>query len=414
MLRSQVEKVRSHKHKKERKEKKEKKEHRKEHGSRKRSRSRSRSLSPPPRMLPPAHRGPQPDSRDERGAQYASRHESSRGRYDSSSRDARQDDRSARGHAGRDREDLGRSHRQRSRSRSRSRDRHDRQRGSSDNRHKQDPDRAGGRGRDEAPRQHTHHSSGSHHHHHNGGGGGSSREGEKRAGYGLDATRAHAAGGSAMASEAAARAEATRQRLAEAAAAKEAAVAAERAARGGQQRESYRAGKLSADEKAARLAAMMGNADEHEAQRRERLAKVRGGGGVWQAECKKPALGHDRRTKCSHSHACHSTLLGFCRAQLNQARQAGKLCVVVCKWLGDAADGGRGDAVVCCAVLQARAEEDAERQAGVSRLLAKAAAVRAEDAFKSAAAAEVFGSMSAGGGMGLDARINSRRHYNQH
>jgi hypothetical protein len=49
----------------------------------------------------------------------------------------------------------------------------------------------------------------------------------------------------------------------------------------------------------------------------------------------------------------------------------------------------------------------------VSGLLAKAAAVRAEDAFKSAAAAEVFGSMSAAGGMGLDARVNSRRHYNQ-
>lgn len=65
-----------------------------------------------------------------------------------------------------------------------------------------------------------------------------------------------------------------------------------------------------------------------------------------------------------------------------------------------------------CCLLQARAEEDAERRAGVSGLLAKAAAVRAEDAFKSAAAAEVFGSM-AGGGMGLDARINSRRHYNQ-
>lgn len=63
-------------------------------------------------------------------------------------------------------------------------------------------------------------------------------------------------------------------------------------------------------------------------------------------------------------------------------------------------------------LLQARADEDAERQAGVSGLLAKAAAVRAEDAFKSAAAAEVFGSIS-GGGMGLDARINSRRHYNQ-
>lgn len=49
----------------------------------------------------------------------------------------------------------------------------------------------------------------------------------------------------------------------------------------------------------------------------------------------------------------------------------------------------------------------------MSALLAKAAAARGqEDAFKSAAAAEVFGSM-AGGGMGLDARINSRRHYNQ-
>jgi hypothetical protein len=69
--------------------------------------------------------------------------------------------------------------------------------------------------------------------------------------------------------------------------------------------------------------------------------------------------------------------------------------------------------LLCAVVLpQARAEEDAERHAGVSGLLAKAAAVRAEDAFKSAAAAEVFGSMS-GSGMGLDARINSRRHYNQ-
>ena len=63
-------------------------------------------------------------------------------------------------------------------------------------------------------------------------------------------------------------------------------------------------------------------------------------------------------------------------------------------------------------LLQARAEEDAERRAGVSGLLAKAAAAKAEDAFKSAAAAEVFGSM-AGGGMGLDARISSRRHYHQ-
>jgi hypothetical protein len=78
-----------------------------------------------------------------------------------------------------------------------------------------------------------------------------------------------------MAAEAAARAEATRQRLAEAAAAKEAAAAAAAAAARGGARESYRAGKLSADEKAARLAAMMGNADEHEAQRRERLQKVR-------------------------------------------------------------------------------------------------------------------------------------------
>jgi hypothetical protein len=74
--------------------------------------------------------------------------------------------------------------------------------------------------------------------------------------------------------------------------------------------------------------------------------------------------------------------------------------------------------MLCCVVLcripsQAREEEDAERRAGVSGLLAKAAAVRAEDAFKSAAAAEVFGSMSAAGGMGLDARVNSRRHYNQ-
>lgn len=76
-----------------------------------------------------------------------------------------------------------------------------------------------------------------------------------------------------MAQEAAARAEATRQRLAEAAAAKEAAAAAERAARAAP-RETYRTGKLSAEEKAARLAAMMGNAQEHDAQRRERLAKV--------------------------------------------------------------------------------------------------------------------------------------------
>jgi hypothetical protein len=71
--------------------------------------------------------------------------------------------------------------------------------------------------------------------------------------------------------------------------------------------------------------------------------------------------------------------------------------------------------LLCCVWLllgQARAEEDAERQAGASGLIAKAAALRAEDAFKSAAAAEVFGSIS-GGGMGLDARINSRRHYNQ-
>lgn len=60
--------------------------------------------------------------------------------------------------------------------------------------------------------------------------------------------------------------------------------------------------------------------------------------------------------------------------------------------------------------LQARAAEDDDR--GAAALLAKAAAARAEDAFKSAAAAEVFGSL-AGGGMGLDARISSRRHYHE-
>jgi hypothetical protein len=76
-----------------------------------------------------------------------------------------------------------------------------------------------------------------------------------------------------VAAEAAARAEATRQRLADAAAAKEAAAAAERAARAGP-RQTHKTGKLSAEEKAARLAAMMGNADEHEAQRKARLAKV--------------------------------------------------------------------------------------------------------------------------------------------
>lgn len=62
----------------------------------------------------------------------------------------------------------------------------------------------------------------------------------------------------------------------------------------------------------------------------------------------------------------------------------------------------------CC--VQARAAEDSER--GVTGLLAKAAAAQAEDAFKSAAAAEVFGSLTAGG-MSLDARISSRRHYQE-
>jgi hypothetical protein len=61
--------------------------------------------------------------------------------------------------------------------------------------------------------------------------------------------------------------------------------------------------------------------------------------------------------------------------------------------------------------VQARAAE-ADDQRGVAGLLAKAAAAKAEDAFKSAAAAEVFGSL-AGGGMSLDARISSRRHYHE-
>jgi hypothetical protein len=66
----------------------------------------------------------------------------------------------------------------------------------------------------------------------------------------------------------------------------------------------------------------------------------------------------------------------------------------------------------CCALgAQARAAE-ADDQRGVAGLLAKAAAAKAEDAFKSAAAAEVFGSL-AGGGMSLDARISSRRHYHE-
>lgn len=59
---------------------------------------------------------------------------------------------------------------------------------------------------------------------------------------------------------------------------------------------------------------------------------------------------------------------------------------------------------------QARASEASER--GAAALLARAAAARAEDAFQSAAAAEVFGSL-AGGGVSLDARISSRRHYQE-
>jgi uncharacterized protein YcaQ len=64
-------------------------------------------------------------------------------------------------------------------------------------------------------------------------------------------------------------AEATAVREAEAAAA--AAAAAQR-----RQRSEYKPGKLSAEEKAARLAAMMGDAAEHDRQRQERLHQVRG------------------------------------------------------------------------------------------------------------------------------------------
>jgi len=273
----QVEKVRGHKHKKDKKEKKEKKEHKKDrkhdkerHDSRKRSRSRSLS---PPRTQAPAYRTLQrPDSRDGRQALGS--------------------DREHAGLRGADKEGSHRHH-HRSRSRSRSRDRYDRhgsqqrpQHGAAhpssrqQGRTSREEDRAGhrgpcredGRGQADHGHHHSHHSGGEQHsskHHHQQHHGSSAAE--RRAGYGLDAGRAHAAGGSAAAEQAAARAEATRQRLAEAAAAQEAAAA--KAARAAP-REAYRTGKLSAEEKAARLAAMMGNADAHEAARRERLDKV--------------------------------------------------------------------------------------------------------------------------------------------
>jgi hypothetical protein len=80
-----------------------------------------------------------------------------------------------------------------------------------------------------------------------------------------------------QAADAAARAAATRQRLSEATAAREAeAAAAAAAAAQRRQRSEYKPGKLSAEEKAARLAAMMGNAAEHDRQRQERLHQVRG------------------------------------------------------------------------------------------------------------------------------------------
>jgi hypothetical protein len=79
-----------------------------------------------------------------------------------------------------------------------------------------------------------------------------------------------------QAADAAARAAATRQRLAEAAAAQEAeAAAAAAAAAQRRQRSEYKPGKLTAEEKAARLAAMMGDAAEHDRQRQERLHQVR-------------------------------------------------------------------------------------------------------------------------------------------
>jgi hypothetical protein len=74
-------------------------------------------------------------------------------------------------------------------------------------------------------------------------------------------------------------------------------------------------------------------------------------------------------------------------------------------------DAAAHDAARVERLAAARADEVADA-AGVAGLVARAAAVRAEDAFQSAAAAEVFGSL-ASGGVGLDARITSRRHYVQ-
>jgi hypothetical protein len=72
---------------------------------------------------------------------------------------------------------------------------------------------------------------------------------------------------------------------------------------------------------------------------------------------------------------------------------------------------------LCVAHQQAREQDEAERTGTAAALLAraKAQAVAQGDAFKSAAAAEVFGSLAGGaaGGMSLDARISSRRHYHQ-
>lgn len=71
-----------------------------------------------------------------------------------------------------------------------------------------------------------------------------------------------------------ARAAATRQRLAEAEAAQEAAQAAATAAQRDRQKKEYKPGKMSAEEKSARLAEMMGNAQQHEQQRLERIQQV--------------------------------------------------------------------------------------------------------------------------------------------
>jgi hypothetical protein len=63
------------------------------------------------------------------------------------------------------------------------------------------------------------------------------------------------------------------------------------------------------------------------------------------------------------------------------------------------------------AAHQAEAEEANKK--GVGALLAKASAAgsKTDDAFRGAAMAEVYGAMTREGGVSLEARVSSRKHY---